>query len=146
MEDNAVHTKEFYTLQAQVHEHEKQFDKQLFALKELIETKFEAIKEATDKALASNDKRLEGMNEFRQTIKDQNTEFVRKGDFLPQIERIREEIKILQISRAEIAAKADEKVVNDKFVAAQKSTNRLLVYTIVSIVIALIALAINYFK
>ena len=144
--DNQFHVKEFYELKGQVTAFRELFEFQLGALREIIEANFKAIALSTDKALAANDRRLEGMNEFRQSLKDQAATFITRKDFDAQHERVKEDIQKLEISRAEMDAKADQKGVDTKFLAQQKSTNRLFIVAVVAIAISLLAMAVDYFK
>ena len=51
------------------------------SLKEFITDKFQVLEKNTDTARLSMEKRLEGMNEFRQQLKDQNGTFITKTDY-----------------------------------------------------------------
>ena len=51
------------------------------SLKEFITDKFQTLEKNTDTARQSMEKRLEGMNEFRQQLKDQNATFITKEDY-----------------------------------------------------------------
>ena len=143
---NEFHIKEFYQLQGEVKGIKDNFDLQFKSLRELINANFAAIARSTDKALEANDKRLEGMNEFRDTLKDQTSTFITKRDFENQHDRVKEDIKRLEISKAEMNAKADQKATDDKFASIQITTNRVVIFTIISIAIAIIGLLIDYFK
>ena len=48
----------------------------LDALKEQLVQRLAAIEQAVGVALAANDKRLDGMNEFRATLRDQASTFI----------------------------------------------------------------------
>lgn len=63
--------------------------------------RFIAQKEAVDKALASNDRRLDGMNEFRATLKDQQLLFITKAEVETKYEYLAKEIAGLRESRSE---------------------------------------------
>ena len=56
-----------------------------------------------------------------------------------------EKMKDFEIFRATLSAKADQKTVDDKFQFTQRTTNRLLIFTIVSMAIALLSLALDFF-
>ena len=53
---------------------------ELITLREFLEARLEHIEEKTRLATAALDKRLEGMNEFRDTLKDQASRFVTRTD------------------------------------------------------------------
>lgn len=76
------------------------------ALEILIDTRLKGIEVATEKALVSNDIRLEGMNGFRNTLRDQTGTFLTKNEFVAQHDRMREDIQRLEISKAELQGKA----------------------------------------
>jgi hypothetical protein len=71
-------------------------------LKDYIETKIASVEKATVVALESMDKRLESMNEFRATLKDQASTFITKAD----ITALQKDIQDLRESRAELRGKA----------------------------------------
>jgi hypothetical protein len=164
--NNQFHIKEFYVLQGEVKTLREMFESQFKSLKELIELNFKTINMATEKALMANDKRLDAMNEIKGAMKDQAAHFptreeldprlstiedilgkvVLRSDFDNQHERVREDIRKLEISKAEMNAKADQKGVDNKFEGAQKQSNRLTIFTIISIAIAILAVITNYFK
>ena len=51
------------------------------SLKEFITDKFQTLEKNMDLSRISMDKRLDGMNEFRQQLKDQNGTFITKTDY-----------------------------------------------------------------
>ena len=144
--DNQFHIKEFYILTGEVKAIKELFTFQLGSLRELIEANFKAIEVATNKALNANDKRLDVMNEFRQALKDQTGTFITRKDFDTQHERVREDIQRLEISRAEMDAKADQSKVDTRFQGNQKTMNRLMLFNIISIGIALLAIAVSFYR
>ena len=102
MGDTKFHTEEFYTLKADVKALDRLFSEKHKDLQSYLESKLQGIDLATTKALDSNNKRLEGMNEFRSTLKDQNAEFVRKKD----MENLEKEVEALKLINAETIGKA----------------------------------------
>lgn len=46
--------------------------------KEIVDSKFDAVREAVDKAQLSMEKRIEGLNEFRSQMADQQAKFIQK--------------------------------------------------------------------
>jgi len=58
------------------------------------------------------EKRLDGMNEFRDTLKDQSGSFLTKSEFYTYRNKLDEDIRSLRESRAEIAGKASQTSVN----------------------------------
>lgn len=57
---------------------ERRSDARFEAMKDMVQTAFSEAQKAIDKAEAATDKRLEGMNEFRDTLSDQANNFVTK--------------------------------------------------------------------
>ncbi len=68
---------------------EKQFtQKDGISLKEYFEMRLESVKIATELARESLEKRLEGMNEFRQSMKDQANNFVTRVEYKTLYEKM----------------------------------------------------------
>ena len=57
---------------------ERHFDK-------IIDIRYEAIQDATELARKAMEKRLDGMNEFRDTLKDQAGKFVTRSEVIAAI-------------------------------------------------------------
>ena len=128
-EENNVRT--IATLQEKVAAHDRLLLERHEALKELIEVKFDAIKEATSKALASNDKRLEGMNEFRNSLKDQEKTFATRIEHNLIIDRL---------------GIIDKKLAFAEGKASQMSVFITMGIALVSLMIALIDLTLKFMK
>jgi len=62
------------------------------SLKEYFEAKFDSLKLSTDLVRQALEKRLEGMNEFREALKDQTNKFITRVEFQLVCEKV-EEIK-----------------------------------------------------
>lgn len=103
------------------------------ALANLMDTKFKNLDRATSEARISMDKRLDGMNEFRETLKDQAGQFLTIKEFNSQNEKIVGDIRILRESRAELEGKASQESVEKLRNYATLS----MIVTIVSVCIAL---------
>jgi hypothetical protein len=82
------------------------------SLKEYVDLKIGAIDKATSVAYASMEKRLEGMNEFRNQLKDQNITFITKAEYSAHMNKIEEDIRILRESKAQLEGKASQSDVN----------------------------------
>jgi hypothetical protein len=87
-------------------------ESKLCDLEEKADLKIDSLKEATSLAKATLDERLARMNEFRESLKDQNQTFVTKNEFNVLINRIEDDIKSLRESRAELQGKASQNQVN----------------------------------
>jgi ABC-type antimicrobial peptide transport system permease subunit len=92
------------------------------ALKEYTESRFEAYKvytesrlvsleKATSIAASNMEKRLEGMNEFRDQLRDQTGTFITRIEIESQIKKIEEDIKVLRESKANLEGKASQQSV-----------------------------------
>ncbi len=75
-------------------------DFKLAALDRLIHARAAAIERATLLAAATLDKRLEGMNEFRDALKDQTALFVTKVDVASRFGALEQRLQSLEMSRA----------------------------------------------
>jgi CHASE3 domain sensor protein len=76
------------------------------SLKEYIETRLESIKatmEAADKSIAL---RLDQMNELREQITEERGKYLTRREFEVSEKSIKEDIRSLRESRAELAGKA----------------------------------------
>ena len=69
-----------------------------------VEEQLVSIDKALGLAHCQMEKRLDGMNEFRQALKDQASEFITKNEYKRTVEDIRE----LRESRAELKGKASQ--------------------------------------
>ena len=76
------------------------------AVKDMARQQFASVVDATKVALETNNKRLDGMNEFRQSLKDQNATFVTKSDHAILHDRLADDIRLLRESKATLEGKA----------------------------------------
>jgi hypothetical protein len=60
-------------------------DAQISARQEITQTQFENINDNVNKATAALEKRLDGMNEFRQTINDSNATYITRKELFAWI-------------------------------------------------------------
>jgi len=127
-------------------------DKQDVSLREYLENRIDNLEKTllerystqektTANVLSANEKRLDSMNEFRETLRDQNRTFITRTDhesliasFQKDIDRIDDDIESLKISRAELSGKASQSQLNIHFI-----------FTLVSFVIAVVGLLIKWF-
>jgi len=98
------------------------------ALREYTDTRFKAQEDATERARASMEKRLDGMNEFRDTLKDQGATFITKTEHSAWCDRVSK----LELSKATLEGKAD-----------QKSVTTALIIALIGIALAVISIIIN---
>jgi hypothetical protein len=76
------------------------------AVKSDSKLRYVSIEKATEIAKQTADKRLDGMNEFRDSLKDQNENFVRKTEYQSEILRLQDDVKILRESKSFLEGKA----------------------------------------
>jgi len=100
-------------------------------LEQKMELTFKLNQSAIDKAESSMNARLESMNEFRDTLRDQNKTFITKSEH----EYLEKQIVDLQLSKAELAGKATQSSVNISYIIA-----------ILSILISVVSLIVIFFK
>ena len=100
-------------------------------LEQKMELTFKLNQSAIDKAESSMNDRLESMNEFRDTLRDQNKTFITKSEH----EYLEKQIVDLQLSKAELAGKATQSSVNISYIIA-----------ILSILISVVSLIVIFFK
>ena len=101
------------------------------SLKEAFQAKLDGIDKATALREIALDKRLEAMNEFRGSLKDQQGNFITRSEHNFVVNDIRE----LRESRAKLEGKADQSYVN-----------RVLVLSVISILISIIAIGMRLIK
>ena len=88
-----------------------------------VEAQIESFDKALNLAREQLEKRLEGMNEFRQSLKDQNSTFVTKTEH----SFICQDVRDLRENKARMEGKAD-----------QKSVMQVMIISIVSLFISII--------
>jgi hypothetical protein len=71
-----------------------------------FQSKIDTIHSEVNKAEVALSKRLEGMNEFRDTLKDQAAQLATRIEVDRQLSTIDERIKSLELSRANVEGKA----------------------------------------
>ena len=99
----------------------------------LNEARFQAVERAVEVANGQMEKRLEGMNEFRDSLKDQASRFFTRDEFYSAHGPVLKDIEALKLARATLEGKASQKSVNVAYAIA-----------IIGIVISLISLAIRF--
>jgi hypothetical protein len=89
------------------------FEKQNLSFEHHIENQIANLKENIILAKSTNDERLAGMNEFRESLKDQSLLFVTKAEYEAVLNKLGADIRELRESRAELKGKADQSQVNN---------------------------------
>ena len=77
-------------------------------LRDYIDTRVSSIDKAVELAYEQMDTRLQGMNEFRQSLRDQGNTFLTKAEFYTWKDKVDEDIRLLRETRAELAGKASQ--------------------------------------
>jgi hypothetical protein len=80
----------------------------IHALEKQMEIKFDSINKATQIAITNNEKRLEGMNEFREQLENQSSTFITRNEHEIINKQIVDDIRSLRESRAELQGKASQ--------------------------------------
>ena len=88
------------------------------SLKEHVESRLVALEKATDLAARTLEKRLEGMNEFREALKNQTSLFVTRTEIDIQLSKINDDIRELRESKAMLEGKASQLYVTITLVVA----------------------------
>jgi hypothetical protein len=88
------------------------FDRILTERDRKFDERFQFQKDAIATALASMDKRLDGMNEFRASLQDQTKNQVSKSEFQVFKDGTDKDIRMLRESKAELDGKASQSSVN----------------------------------
>ena len=88
------------------------FDRILVERDKKFDERFEFQKDAVASALASMDKRLDGMNEFRASLQDQTRNQVSKSEFQSFKDATDKDIRMLRESKAELDGMASQSSVN----------------------------------
>jgi hypothetical protein len=80
-----------------------------------LDARFEAQEKATSVANQASDKRLEGMNEFRESLREQSTAFATKSEVCKlediitvKLDAINKNLQKIEISDATLAGKASQ--------------------------------------
>lgn len=85
--------------------HEREVDIQIEALRRELSTAIETQKVAVDKAEVATEKRLEGLNEFRDVLRDQSSTLISREVAEAQITDLRNQINLLSDRVTEVTAK-----------------------------------------
>ena len=81
-------------------------------LKEYFDSRLQSIEDAIGVARLAMETRLAGMNEFRESLRDQTNRSMSREEYQAAHDRVKEDIQSLRESRAELAGKASQMSVN----------------------------------
>jgi hypothetical protein len=82
------------------------------SLKEYLESRISAVEKSIEVANCAMQKRLEGMNEFRDTLKDQAARFVTRDEMDIKLSSLNEQLKSLNYFKASLEGKASQTQAN----------------------------------
>ncbi len=99
------------------------------ALQIYLETRIGALEKATDMARGAMEIRLAGMNEFRDTLKDQTARMPTRTELEAAVTTIERELRDLREFKTTMEAKA-----------SQKAVNVVLAISVVSLVVSIVRL------
>jgi len=91
---------------------QRRIDAEFVTLRDYIDTRLESIDREKEVAYRAMEKRLDGMNEFRDTLKDQGGTFLTKNEYCNFKDSVEKDLRMLRESRAELAGKASQLSVN----------------------------------
>src|SRR3989304_5414015 len=77
-------------------------------LREYLESRIQAVERGIEVANRSMQERLSGMNEFRDTLKDQAARFVTRDELETKLSTIDRQLKELQLDKAKLDGKASQ--------------------------------------
>jgi hypothetical protein len=106
-------------------------DKNVITLKEYIDTKLEAYTQAVKIASQNLEKRLDGMNEFREQLRAQASSFITREYYDAKHETLQKQVDELKQNRDILVGKASQNSVNVAYIISGIS----LAITIINFVI-----------
>jgi hypothetical protein len=131
-------------------------DVKFLGLETQFNIKVAALEKATIVASAAMEKRLEGMNEFRDQLRDQTVTFVTKPEYVQQINRITEDIKGLQENKSQLIGRSEhdnmlvklnddirilrESKANLEGKASQSAVNVAMIISIIGIILSIVGI------
>jgi hypothetical protein len=83
-------------------------NKSVVSWRDYVDTRILALEQATNLAAKTLEKRLEGMNEFREALKNQASLFITRSEMELEIEKMEKDIRVLRESKANLEGKASQ--------------------------------------
>jgi hypothetical protein len=102
---------------------------------EVNRVKFEAQDTALSLARESLEKRLETMNEFRQSLKDQQSAFLTRNEYSAKHDLLQGQVDQLRLKGAELSGKAD-----------QKSVTIVMIFSLISAMLGVVSLIASFIR
>lgn len=90
---------------------EERNGREMVTLRDFVKAKLQALEKANVLFQRVLDARLAGMNEFREDLRRQANTFITRDEFLAMHERVKEDIRSLRESRAQLQGKASHQSV-----------------------------------
>ena len=109
------------------------FDTRFNELKNYMDIKFTSIEKSTCLAQENLNSRLENMNEFRNSMKDQASQYITRMEHETLISKYDSDIRILREAKAEAQGKA-----------SQQSVNVVTTIAIISVIIGFVGIIIKF--
>jgi hypothetical protein len=130
----------FDNLKDAINAAEKAHDEHQEEISKALDARFQAQEKAIAVATAAHDKRLDAMNEFRETLRDQNKTFITQvqhdalaTQFNEKLEAVKVDMHKLELSAAVLAGKA-----------SQSSVVLSYVFTVVTLIVAIASLVLRF--
>ena len=79
---------------------------EVISIKEYFEMRLAELEKARAEAQKALDHRLDGMNEIRDSLRDQRVTFMTRDEYNAKHEQIVQQIRTLELSKAQVDAKA----------------------------------------
>lgn len=105
---------------------------EIVTLREYLESRISAVEKSIDVANQAMQKRLEGMNEFRDTLKDQASRFVTRDELDTKMNGLNAKLEDLKYFKASLEGKA-----------SQMQANIILLISIIGLAVSIVSLLIK---
>ena len=122
------------------------FDAKLSYIEKQFELSMRSIREATNLAKTEIDIRLQGMNEWRATVKDQTRTFVTRLEHDSMVKGFNIEIKRLNENKSFLEGKVEGKADKEALSSIRKSNIYMMMGIIVAVIFGIASLIINIIK
>jgi hypothetical protein len=96
--------------------HIKRLEERMTAVERAFDVRFQTLSNTTNDLAQGMDKRLEGMNEFRNALKDQMAMFFTRTEHEAFLKVVDADLRTLREARAEMAGKASQTHVTYAFI------------------------------
>jgi hypothetical protein len=125
---------------------EKYIDSRIDALEKLMSNLLKDVEKNTTSKAADLERRLSGMNEFREALKDQQGLFILRSEADACHREIKKDIKVLMDERMELKGKTDQVAIEASNKVSKKSFNIFIWITIITSLLATISIVVTLIK